>query len=335
VYTIVIVGGITRLTESGLSIVDWRPVTGVLPPMSEDEWEEEFSKYKMYPEFLRLKSKLTLEEFKTIFYWEWGHRILARGLGVLFAFPLAYFLNRDMIPPRLRIPLILICGGIGAQGLLGWLMVKSGLMEPENNSQPRVSHYRLAAHLGAALGLYSAMLWYGVELISTPGKIDTTMTLQTLRRVKACSVLTLALAATTIFSGALVAGRDAGLIYNSWPKMGDVWVPDEILELSPAWRNFFENDTTIQFNHRNLGLLTLASATLLAGVGSRAGLHKGGRVVLFHVAGFAWMQVGLGIATLVHYVPVYLGAMHQAGAVAVLSASLLLLKELRRIRVPL
>ncbi|MBX3691709.1 COX15/CtaA family protein [Dokdonella sp.] len=319
-FALVMLGGATRLTESGLSIVDWRPVTGVLPPIGEAAWLAEFDRYRDSPQYQQVNRGMSLDEFRTIFWFEYGHRLLARALGLLFALPLAWFWWRRRIPAGTHGPLlgILLLGA--AQGYMGWYMVKSGLVD-----MPRVSAYRLAAHLGLALLIFAAMLRLALRLLRprrTAADHDSA-----LRRF---SRLLLAMVALTILYGAFVAGQRAGYAYNTFPLMAGRWIPEGLLVQEPLWRNLFENPTFLQFVHRCLAIATLA--IVLAGWGSwrfRVADSRQRRA-LDLLLGAALLQVSLGIATLLLYVPVSLGTLHQGGAVLLLSAVLLLAHECGR-----
>lgn len=312
---LVMLGGATRLTESGLSIVDWRPVTGVLPPLGDAEWQEEFQRYKDSPQYRLVNQGMGLAAFKYIFWFEYGHRLLARLLGVAFALPLAWFWLRGRIPRRLRGGLLATLALGAAQGYMGWYMVKSGLVD-----LPRVSHYRLAAHLGLALLIFASMWWLALECLRPQWR-------HALRDPASRWLLRalLVLVGLTIVFGAFVAGLRAGLIYNTFPRMGDEWVPDVWLALQPWWRNFVENPVAIQFTHRCLALGTFAACLALfwhwRGRGTRA--QRNALAALF---GLALVQVGLGIATLLAKVPVMLGTLHQGGAVLLLAAALVVVR---------
>lgn len=308
--TLIMVGGATRLTESGLSIVDWKPVTGVLPPMGEAAWQTEFTRYQESPQYTDVNRGMSLSEFKVIFWFEFMHRLLARLLGLWFALPLLWFWLRGAIPSRLRWPLLGILALGGAQGYLGWFMVQSGLVDV-----PRVSPYRLAAHLSLALIVYALMLRVALGLLLTRTKIET----KELARRWPGRILLILVAVTIVF-GAFVAGLRAGYMYNTFPLMGGHWVPPGLLALEPAWRNIFENPMTVQFVHRILGLTTL-TFSLWAWWRMRAITQDRAQILSRHaLALMAMIQVTLGICTLLWVVPVWLGTVHQGGAVLLLSA---------------
>jgi cytochrome c oxidase assembly protein subunit 15 len=307
---LVMVGGATRLTESGLSIVDWKPVAGVLPPMGEMAWQAEFSRYQASPQYTEINRGMALGDFKVIFWFEYVHRLLARLLGLCFAVPLLWFWLRGAIPTRLRWPLLGILALGAAQGYMGWYMVKSGLVDV-----PRVSPYRLAAHLGLALLVHALMLRVALGLVlprmAAAGSASA-------RRWPRGVLLTLV--AITILFGAFVAGLRAGLMYNTFPLMAGHWVPPGLGGLEPLWRNFFENPVTAQFIHRVLAMTTLVVVFLvwwrMRGAAADGAQARSRHALLL----MALIQVVLGICTLLWVVPVWLGTLHQGGAVLLLSA---------------
>ncbi len=318
VFLMVVLGGFTRLTGSGLSMTDWRPVTGVLPPMSEAGWAEEFAKYRESPEFQKVNSHMDVEAFKGIFWLEYLHRLLGRVIGIAFFLPFVVFALRGDI--RLReypkFVAMFVLGGL--QGLLGWYMVKSGLVDV-----PHVSQYRLTAHLSMAFLVYGFMLWVGLSLWfskDSPGRHPWFA-----RTTALTGLLVL-----TILSGGFVAGLKAGKIYNTFPLMGDGLVPEGLFALSPFWRNFFENATTVQFDHRVLALTTFTLIVVYWIRSRRANLPRRaalGATALMHTAA---LQVLLGVTTLLMAVPIVLGALHQAVAMLLLTAALFLTHSLSR-----
>ncbi|XP_065834102.1 heme A synthase COX15-like [Oscarella lobularis] len=328
----VVLGGVTRLTESGLSMVDWHLVKGIKPPTNEEEWKNEFEKYKQYPEFKYVHQTMTLDEFKRIFYMEYSHRMWGRCVGIVFALPATYFWLRGKIPRWLK-PRIIIYGGLLLfQGLLGWYMVKSGLkQEKESLDIPRVSQYRLAAHLGSALLLYSLLFWSGLEVMLKGAGSPANET-RALVRLRHATRWTKAIVFLTALSGAFVAGLDAGLVYNSFPKMANRWIPDDLFAMEPKWRNLFENATTVQFNHRLLGTIALSSIAWVWVLARPLALAPRARLAVNCLAGMAFIQVSLGIGTLLFYVPISLAAAHQSGSLLLLTFSLWLSKELARKR---
>jgi cytochrome c oxidase assembly protein subunit 15 len=307
VFAMVVVGGITRLTHSGLSITEWQPIVGTLPPLSDGDWEQAFAKYRETPEFRQVNSAMALAEFKHIFWWEYFHRLLGRVIGVAFLLPYLWFLIRRRIPAGYAAKLFAIFVLGGAQGALGWYMVQSGLFD-----DPRVSPFRLVAHLGLAVAIFGAMLWVALSLRfprDAPGSIAT------LRRH---AYATLALIFAMILSGGFVAGIRAGFAYNTFPLMNGHVVPPEFLQLVPWWKNFFWNMATVQLDHRFIALILAIVVPWLwwrvrntAGAPARAVRGAGWLLALLAA------QIGLGIATLLLVVPLPLAALHQAGALVV------------------
>ncbi|XP_031435448.1 cytochrome c oxidase assembly protein COX15 homolog [Clupea harengus] len=325
----VVLGGVTRLTESGLSMVDWHLVKEMKPPQSQAEWEAEFSKYQQFPEFKIMNHDMTLTEFKFIFYMEWGHRMWGRLVGLAYILPTAYFWRKGYFNRSMKGRVLGLCGFVFFQGLLGWYMVKSGLEEkPESHDIPRVSQYRLASHLGSALLLYCASLWTGLTLMRSPDQLLETRRLTQLRRF---AKGTGGLVFLTALSGAFVAGLDAGLVYNSFPKMGERWIPDDLLAFSPSIKNVFENPTTVQFDHRILAVSSLAAITGLYFYSRRVHLPRRAKIAISCLTAMAYTQVALGISTLLLYVPTPLAATHQSGSVALLSLAIWVLAELRKV----
>jgi len=320
IFAMVILGGVTRLTGSGLSMVEWDPLFGFIPPTGQQEWTEVFAKYRESPEYQKINVGMDLEGFKTIYWFEFSHRVLGRSIGMAFLLPFLYFLFRGMLERRMipRLGLAFVLGGL--QGLLGWYMVKSGLVD-----NPHVSQYRLTAHLSLALVIYGYLLWLLFDLI-----FPRQNTFLAGRKVKTFGLGLLALASTTIVSGGFVAGLKAGFAYNTFPKMGDQWLPPAGWSLNPGWRNLFENIATVQFEHRLLALVTLCSTVLFwvytrrkpLSVSARTGIH----LLLFA----ALVQVGLGISTLLMHVPVAVAATHQAGALVLLTVILFVNHRLYR-----
>lgn len=314
VFLMVVVGGATRLTESGLSMVDWRPVTGILPPVSEADWTDEFAKYQTSPEYKLKNAGMSLAEFKEIFYWEWGHRVLGRVIGLAFFLPLVWFWVRGQIPEGYRGRLIALFILGGSQGLLGWYMVQSGLVD-----EPAVSQYRLAAHLSLALFIFSALFWTALGLRFSP---QSEQAPQPSARLQLFARLTLAVTAVQIVLGAFVAGLKAGYIHNTWPLMDGGLVPFGLTMMDPGWINLFENAVTVQFNHRMgaYGLACVAGYTAWLAWRERA---VTGRAGLFLLSALLF-QIVVGIITLLMVVPVFWGTLHQAGGVLVLTAALTL-----------
>lgn len=316
VFAMVVLGGFTRLTESGLSMTDWRPVTGWLPPLSEPEWLGHFERYRLSPEYLKINRGMSLEQFKEIFWLEYLHRLWGRLIGLVFAVPFVVFLVRGWIGKALMIRLGILFALGATQGLIGWWMVKSGLVD-----HPDVSQYRLAIHLMTAFAILGLGFWFALDLLNSvqygAGR--------TLRRLSNVSV---GMVFLTAFSGALVAGLNAGLIYNTFPLMlGEVF-PAEGFQMSPWYVNFFEDIPTVQFDHRWLAICTFVViiTTWFAARNAERSLRWRATVVVV----LALMQVSLGVSTLLLMVPVGLAAAHQAGAVALFAGVLWLRHGMRR-----
>jgi len=307
VFAMVLVGGATRLTESGLSITEWQPVSGAIPPLSQAAWQAEFEKYKTIPQYQLINHGMTLGEFKTIFWWEWTHRLLGRVIGVAFLLPFLLFWWRGWVEPGLRARLWAIFGLGAFQGAVGWWMVASGLA-----GRTEVSQYRLAFHLTLACLIYVAILWTVERLADRPAPA-----VPLRLRVGAGALVVLVLA--QIYLGALTAGLRAGLVYNTWPQIDGAFIPDtaRLFFNHPLWRNFFENTLTVQFDHRMLAYTVLVVALLHAFDALRVGRAAAtGAVVLALAVVF---QATLGILTLLHQVPIGLGLAHQGMALVVLT----------------
>ena len=317
----VVVGGVTRLTHSGLSIVEWQPLVGTLPPLDDAQWQETFDKYKLTPEYREVNKGMSLAEFKGIFWWEYYHRLLGRLIGVAFLLPYLWFLARRRIPAGYagRLAGIFVLGGL--QGAMGWYMVKSGLVD-----DPRVSQFRLTAHLGLAFLIFAAMLWTALSLLRAPAAPSSPAVRALGRRALWLSLLVFVM----VLTGGFVAGIRAGFAYNTWPLMNGRLVPPELFMLDPWWKNFFWNMATVQFQHRLIAYaLALAIPWLWWRVVSTpevpAAARRGAHALLVAIVA----QVALGIATLLLVVPLPLAAAHQAGAVFVLAAALNLAHALR------
>jgi heme a synthase len=320
VMAMVVVGGVTRLTHSGLSIVEWQPIVGTLPPLSEAQWQETFAKYQLTPEYRKVNHAMGLDEFKGIFWWEYFHRLLGRTIGAVFLLPLLWFWRRGHIdrPLTLKLAGIFVLGGL--QGAMGWYMVKSGLVD-----DPRVSQYRLTAHLVIALAIYAAMLWTALGLLS-PGAAVKNATQAGLRRF---SWLITATVAYMVITGGFVAGVRAGFAYNTFPLMNGHLVPPEIFMLEPWHLNFFNNMATVQFDHR-LGAWLLAVLVPWFWLKARREpLTPRANIAINLLLGMLALQITLGITTLLLIVPVPLAAAHQGGAVLLLTTALLVNHALR------
>jgi heme a synthase len=324
VFAMVMVGGATRLTGSGLSIVEWKPVTGTLPPLSQAHWSAEFEKYRTTPQYQQLNRGMSLDEFKTIYWWEWTHRFLGRLVGVAFLLPFVFFLWRGWIEPDLRARLWAIFALGALQGVAGWWVVLSGLAE-----RTSVSQYRLAFHLTLACLIYAALIWTARRLAPRSRPAQEAPIL-----VRAGALALLALVFVQIYLGALVAGLHAGLTYNTWPLMDGRLLPDlsALFLLEPAWRNLFENALTVQFNHRAVAYL-LWLAAILHVVSVAAGYRRA-LVGAMALACAVTIQAALGIATLLYQAPLTLALAHQAIAVALLTLVVLHLEALSARRQP-
>ncbi len=313
VFAMVIVGGATRLTESGLAITEWKPVTGVLPPLSAEAWAAEFEKYKRIPQYARLFPTMELAQFKTIFFWEWGHRLLGRIIGLAFALPLAWFWLRGRLPPGLKAKLlaVLVLGAL--QGAVGWWMVASGLSE-----RVEVAPERLAVHLVLASLTLASLVWLAAGLLPSAAA-------DTERRFRAGARWLLGLALAQIGLGALTAGSRAGLTYNTWPLMDGRLVPpaENLLRMEPWWKNFLENVTTVQFDHRMFAYILVLTALwhAFALKSGAPGTPAAARAT--ELFGMVLMQAGIGIATLLLGVPIWAGLLHQAFAMMVLAKAAL------------
>jgi len=311
IFAMVAVGGATRLTESGLSIVEWQPVTGALPPLSADEWQGEFEKYKAIPQYRALNPGMTLDQFKTIYWWEWTHRLLGRLIGAAFLLPFLWFLWKGWIEARLRAPLAVIFGLGAFEGAVGWWMVSSGLAQ-----RTEVSQYRLAFHLTLACLIYAATIWTAQRLLPRSAA-------EVPLRQRAGSAVLLALVLAQIYLGALVAGLRAGLIFNTWPLIEGGLVPatSELFSAEPWWRNLFENPLTVQFDHRMIGyalwLAAMAHAIDVIWTARSRAARRGALAVAAAVS----LQAALGILTLIEQAPLALALAHQGMAMVVLTAA--------------
>ncbi|KPI95929.1 Cytochrome c oxidase assembly protein COX15-like [Papilio xuthus] len=330
VFTAVVLGGVTRLTESGLSMVTWR-LLGESLPTTEEQWQQEFEKYKQFPD---KNQSMTLSEFKWIWWMEYLHRSWGRCIGAAVFLPAAFFWRKGFLDIHMKRRVSVYCALVAVQGLMGWYMVKSGLEDRFQGPSdvPRVSQYRLAAHLGLAFVLYLGLLSGALRVLRPFPAAATLHKMKDLRSVTALAHTVKAMAFFTAISGAFVAGLDAGLVYNSFPKMGERWLPEDILALTPTRRNFTENPTTVQFDHRVLGTATLAAATTLALLARRRTLSPPATTLAYAVGAMAWAQVCLGIATLVTYVPTPLAASHQAGSLTLLTLALCLTHEIKLLK---
>ncbi|MDA9401684.1 COX15/CtaA family protein [Bradyrhizobium sp. CCBAU 45389] len=313
----VLVGGATRLTESGLSIVEWKPVTGSVPPLSETQWTEAFEAYKKIPQYRELNVGMSLSEFKEIFWWEWSHRLLGRFIGVAYLLPFLFFLWRGGLSGELKRRLWLLFALGGLQGAVGWWMVASGLTE-----RVEVSQYRLATHLVLALLIFAGIVWTVRRLKARPQ-------IAAPARLRFTSALLLVVTFVQIYFGALVAGLRAGRAYNTWPQIDGAFIPsaERLWFETPWWRNMFDNVLTVQFEHRMTAYLLFVLAALHAfdAVRSRAGAAAGGALWLFAAVS---VQAVLGILTLLNQVPIDLALSHQAMAIVVLTLAVMQVERL-------
>jgi cytochrome c oxidase assembly protein subunit 15 len=321
IFVMVVLGGVTRLTHSGLSMVEWKPATGFLPPMTELVWQDTFEKYQQYPEFKIKNPDMDLAGFKSIFWLEFIHRIWGRSIGIVFFVPFMFFLLKKKLDRKLIPKLItmFILGGL--QGLLGWFMVKSGLSD-----RPDVSQYRLTAHLIFAFFLYGWILWTALGLLFPRPHTFKQRSLHSYKGFLSALTLLLVIA---IMSGGFVAGTDAGLIYNTFPLMGDTLIPKDLFVFDPLIKNFFENIVTIQFTHRILTTLIFISVVAFWFKTLNQELPGRTRIVLHCLLAAVILQMTLGISTLLLVVPVPLAASHQAGALILLTAMLWARHEFR------
>ena len=313
VFSMVVVGGITRLTHSGLSMVEWQPIVGTIPPLDETQWQEVFQKYQQTPEYQKINRGMSLDEFKGIFWWEYIHRLLGRAIGVVFFVPLLYFIARGKVTRRLAPGLlgIFLLGAL--QGALGWYMVRSGLVD-----DPRVSQYRLTAHLGMAFLIFAAMFSTALGLL-TPAPAPTDPARGRLRRY--ASGLS-ALIFLMVLSGGLVAGIRAGLAYNTFPLMNGHVVPPEYLTLQPWWSNLFNNMAAVQFNHRLIAWLLFFLVPWFWLASRKVQLTPRARLACKTLPLVLALQITLGISTLLLIVPIPLAAAHQAGAMLLFATAL-------------
>lgn len=320
IFGMIILGGVTRLTHSGLSMVEWKPLVGIIPPLSSLEWQETFYKYQQFPEYQKVNMGMSLSEFKSIFLFEYAHRVLGRLIGVIFLIPFLFFWLSGRIKAGLspKLMIMFVLGGL--QGLLGWYMVKSGLVD-----DPNVSQYRLTAHLGAAVIIYGFILWVAFDLIfSVPEKGSTGSSLFTYARAITGLLFLM------ILSGGLVAGTRAGLAYNTFPLMGDSFIPGGLYSSSPFWMAAFNDITTIQFNHRIFAYLLCALISGFVFSALRQPLSDRARFGVYALLFMLLVQVTLGISTLLLLVPVSIAAAHQGGAVLLFTCSLFVTHAYKR-----
>lgn len=316
IFIMVAIGGLTRLTHSGLSMVEWN-LFGSTPPSSDADWQIMFDKYKQYPEYQQINFNFSLEEFKSIFYWEYGHRMFGRLIGLVFIIPFLWFLIRKRVSKELlpKLILLLIMGSF--QGLLGWYMVKSGLVK-----DPDVSHYRLAMHLVTAFLTFAYTFWVALGLIY-PEKA------QSDKKLKRLMWIIFPLVVFQIIWGAYVAGLNAGMVYNTWPKMGEAWIADSVTSMSPLWKNFIEGLAGVQFVHRYLAYAVVAAILIAFFRGRKIQLFSNQRKALNVLVLAVSFQFVLGVLTLMLAVPISLGLLHQLGAFILLGSTVFALHRFR------
>lgn len=320
IFGMILLGGVTRLTHSGLSMVEWRPLMGIIPPLTEQAWLDVFDKYRQFPEYQKINRGMSLDAFKVIFMYEYLHRVLGRLIGVMFFFPMLYFALKGRVRAGMMPKLwgLFILGG--CQGLLGWYMVKSGLVD-----DPHVSQYRLTAHLGLAVVIYAWMLWLIFDLLGGVARAG-----QRRDGVARWGLVLVGLVFLMILSGGLVAGTRAGFAFSTWPLMGSSFIPPGLYAGEPAWLDAFEDITTVQFNHRMFAYLLFVLIHAFAFFLWRRVATPRARLACGLLVLALWLQVILGIKTLLLHVPVSLAAAHQGGAVLLLSAMLFAAHTARR-----
>ena len=324
------VGAATRLTESGLSIVEWKPVSGAMAPMTDADWQHEFDAYKTSPQFKKVNADMTLAEYKKIFWWEWAHRLLGRLIGLVYVAGLAWFWLRKEIPQKFKLPMIGILALGGAQGVMGWLMVASGL-----GDNPAVSHYRLAAHLLLAVALYIAALWLALEVrgwkleVGNQSIQPPTSNFKPLYRH---SIAAIGMLIITLTWGAFTAGLRAGLLYNTWPLMDGHWTPNGFWFLHPWWLNYFENHGVVQYVHRTLGYITSLMCISIGIVNYVRRVPAPARAWGYAVCAMGFFQPALGIITVLTQVKIHVAVMHQAGAFVLIGLLVVWCFELRLLR---
>tara|TARA_B100001123_G_scaffold87917_1_gene100955 strand:- start:142 stop:1110 length:969 start_codon:yes stop_codon:yes gene_type:complete len=314
------IGGMTRLTDSGLSMVEWNIFSGIIPPLFNSDWIELFDKYKQFPEYKLINKNMSLEDFKFIFWMEYIHRIWGRLIFLFFSIPLIFFLIKNYIPNKIKKHLFIILSLIFLQGLFGWYMVKSGLLD-----KPDVSHYRLSIHLVMAFIIYGYLLLLTFSIYDLKKNKRKTKKNSNLHLISLSLVILILI---TVFSGGMVAGLDAGLVYNTFPLMGDTLIPLDIWDLNPRYINFLENPVTVQFDHRILGITTFILTFLIWFYVQKKKMPPNFKRKINILLFFVLIQVGLGVATLLSYVATEAAIVHQIGALIIYSLSIWTLKSL-------
>jgi len=322
IFFMIILGGATRLTHSGLSMVDWNPIMGVVPPLSEEEWAQTFERYKEFPEYQKINQGMSVQEFKSIFYYEYFHRVLGRLIGLLFLVPFLFFwfrgaIRRSMFP---QMVIMFILGGM--QGLLGWYMVKSGLVK-----DPQVSQYRLTAHLLTAVMIYGYMLWVAFGLLKKPSSMASS---PHARKLYQYSIAMIGLIIFMITTGGFVAGTKAGYAYNTFPLMAGKFIPDGMYTLEPFWLNWFENITAVQFNHRIVAYLLVLIIPFFSFAVRRLAITPRSMIAAHLLLAMLVIQVSLGVATLLLNMPVAIAVIHQGGAIVLFTIALFISRDIKQ-----
>lgn len=321
IYAMVVIGGITRLTHSGLSMVEWNMIVGSLPPMSDADWLIPFEKYKQSPEYQLINNQFTLNEFKSIYWWEYIHRLLGRTIGLVFIIPFFYFLLKKKFDKALLKKMYILLALGAFQGFLGWFMVKSGLQK-----EPHVSHYRLAAHLISAFTVFGFTFWYALDLLHPKA----TEANDTINKVQRLARIVFSIVVLQIIYGAFVAGLKAGLFYNTFPRMGDSYFPDTIFSFDPFLRNFVENPSGVQFIHRCIAYIVVIAVAFLWDKARKLELTDTQRSAANFMMIVVGVQFLLGIITLLFAVPIIMGVLHQTGAFVLFAAMLYFMHKLRK-----
>ncbi|MDG1225512.1 MAG: COX15/CtaA family protein [Burkholderiales bacterium] len=303
VFCMIIVGGATRLTHSGLSIVEWEPIVGTIPPLNDTDWNQVFDEYKGSPEYQLINFGMSLDEFKVIFWWEYFHRLLGRLIGFVFFLPFLFFLLTRRLNAGLTGRLLGIFALGGLQGGMGWYMVASGLVD-----EPNVSQYRLTAHLGIAFLIFGAITWTAMSVLY-PSKTNLSVPVKSMYKASVAVSATLFL---MVLSGGFVAGLQAGLIYNTFPLMGNSFIPPNLFALTPFWTNFFDNMTTVQFDHRIIAYILAIMIPIFWFKLRRRDVSNRTKTLSNLLLGLLALQIVLGITTLIYHVPTVLGVAHQA-----------------------
>jgi len=319
IFLMVIIGGVTRLTNSGLSMVDWNLFMGMIPPLNEEEWLVVFQKYQQFPEYQQVNFHFTLEEFKSIFFWEYLHRLIGRIIGIVFIVPFFYFLIRKKLSKGLVVQCLIILTMGAFQGFLGWWMVKSGLVD-----NPDVSHYRLAIHLIAAFLTFAYTFWVALQLIYQNHEKTN------IPFMRKWVFLLFFVTIVQIIYGAFVAGLNAGFVINTWPKMGEQWISDSVTSLEPFWINFIDGIGGVQFVHRYIAYIVVGLVIFLLLKSSKYDLNRMQSKSLIALISVVFLQFLLGIFTLLYAVPVWLGVVHQVGAFFLLGTIVFTLNSFKR-----